>query len=192
MRVFIALELDPRTRRDLARAIQRLDDGARGVRWVRPEQLHLTLKFLGDVPETEVPEACDLLDELADSNDPFDMTVRGLGCFPEQGAVRILWAGLDEPTGRLERLQRDIEELFAGEGYQPEHREFMPHITIARVKEGAHHAALRERIAARGDFRGGISHVKEIVFFQSILGRDGAQYAPISRHVLGGADQLPD
>jgi len=194
VRAFVAIELEAPCRKALARMIERLDDGSPGLRWVRPEQLHLTLRFLGDIPELEAPEITDLLDELADSNDTFDIEVKGIGCFPAEGPERIIWAGLDEPDGRLARLQRDVAELFSGEGFKQEHRAFTPHITLARVKDRPPGGLdLRKRVSSvGGGFRGGISHVNEIVLFQSSLGRGGPKYLPLSRHILGGGDHFRD
>ncbi|MEE8169174.1 MAG: RNA 2',3'-cyclic phosphodiesterase [Phycisphaerae bacterium] len=186
VRCFVAIELDDGARASLARLQQRLDGGARDVRWVRVEQLHLTLKFLGDVDERDLSGISDMLAELADHHDPIDVQVRGAGCFPPRGAVRIVWAGLHEPTGRLEKLQADCEALFAGLGFKQEHRRFAPHVTIGRARPRDRGDAVRRRVEKQSGFEGGVVPVEEIVLFQSLPGRESVKYVALSRHTLGG------
>lgn len=185
LRAFIAIELDDALIRDLTTLRTRIDAGRAGVRWMTAGQMHLTLKFLGDLDERRLPELCRALTQIAAKHDPFEMRLTGAGCFPPCGTVRIVWAGLEEPTGRLASLQRDIEVGMAELGFPREHRGFAPHVTLARVRSARHAGPLREAVAAAANFAGGAMDVKEIVLFQSILSRDGASYVPLSRHVLG-------
>lgn len=185
IRTFLAVEFDDAFKRSLARLQSRLDAGGRGVRWMRPEEYHLTLKFVGDLEERDLPEICDLLTEMAVECKPFEMELKGAGCFPPAGGVRIVWAGLSEPTGRLAELQSRSEALFSGLGYKQEHRAFSPHVTIARVRDARRSQELRAAVGRHADFSGGTQAVDEVVLFQSILEREGPRYVAMSRHHLG-------
>ncbi|MCK6482598.1 MAG: RNA 2',3'-cyclic phosphodiesterase [Phycisphaerae bacterium] len=185
IRSFVAIELPDVARHDLSRLVSRLDSGVSGVRWIPANQMHLTLKFLGDIDERDLPMLCDLLSEAALECEPFHLSLRGAGCFPPSGPVRIVWAGLEEPTGRLARLHERCEALFAGLGFKQEHRAFRAHVTMARVKSARAGAEIRQRVAAHVDFAGATFDVDEIVFYQSLLERDGAKYVALSRHGLG-------
>lgn len=185
IRSFVAIELPDAAQRELSRLSARLDAGDIGVRWIPADQMHLTLKFLGDVDERDLPMLCDLLSEAAVECEPFDLSLRGAGCFPPRGPARIVWAGLEEPTGKLALLQERCEALFAGLGFKQEHRAFRAHVTMARIKSTRAGIEIRQRVAAHADFAGATFDVDEIVFFQSLLERDGARYIALSRHGLG-------
>lgn len=150
------------------------------------DHLHLTLKFLGDTDEADLPNICRALDECAAAPSPFEMQLAGTGVFPPRGSARIVWAGLQEPTGRRAGLQADLEELLAALGFKQEHRAFSPHITLARINDPKSGGAIHERVLGEAGFSGGSLHVDEVVLFQSLLSREAARYVALSRHVLGG------
>lgn len=146
LRTFIAIELDA-TLRD---ALRRLQDRLReqvspaSVRWVRPEGIHLTLKFLGDTPSDRVPEIQAALTEAAAGFGVFAVGVAGLGCFPNTRQPRVVWVGLDEPTGVLARLRDAVEARVAPLGFPTEKRPFSPHLTLGRVQRHATKSEVRE------------------------------------------------
>ncbi len=181
MRLFAAIELDPAIRERLVRVQQELGEFDRAIRWLSRDQMHLTIKFLGEVPDGDVPAVCDVLKEIAQETPAFDIDVRGLGCFPDRGGVRIVWAGLHEPSGALAECREHCEAMFAGLGFKQEHRGYAPHLTIGRVKESRRSAEIRRAIEERPDFAGGAQGVAEIVLFESYLKRAGAEYAPVCR-----------
>jgi len=117
----------------------------RAVRWVRPEAIHLTLKFLGDVPSAQTAQLSGMLDEAAGGHAPFECGVGGLGCFPDLRQPRVVWAGVSEPDGALTRLQHAVEAGAARLGYtrEPAEREFNPHLTLGRVARGVRGAEAR-------------------------------------------------
>jgi 2'-5' RNA ligase len=186
MRVFIAIELDRGIRQRLCSLQESLGIAGNGVRWLTPEQMHLTLKFLGEAPDEDIAGVCDALREIAEETPPFNFEVAGAGCFPKSGPVRIVWAGINEPTGRLAVCQQLYEDVFAGLGFKQEHRAFAPHLTIGRVRESALSPRLREAVTRHGDFRCGRQVVEEMVLYQSVLKREGAEYVSVCRCPLGG------
>ncbi len=146
VRTFIAIELDEELRTNLGRlqASLRQQISPRSVRWVRPEGIHLTLKFLGDTPQEKVPAIQDALAEATAAVEPFRFSVGGLGCFPNPRRPRVVWVGLQEVTGRLVRLRDAVEAHVAPLGSPTERRSFSPHLTLGRVQRHASKSEVRE------------------------------------------------
>ncbi len=149
VRAFIAIELDELLRHKLGDLQDRLraDLPPGLVRWVRPEGMHLTLKFLGDVPAAQVPEIAQAVQQACKEHAPFECTLSGLGCFPNTARPRVVWVGIEEPSGVLAVLQRDVDRTVSALGFEPEQRRFHPHLTLGRVKSRD-----REAVAALGEY----------------------------------------
>jgi len=149
VRAFIAIELDKR----LCNKLDDLQDRLRAdvppglVRWVHPEGMHLTLKFLGDIPAAQVPKIAQAVQQASQEHPPFECEVSGLGCFPDTTRPRVVWVGIQEPSGVLTALQRDVDRAVSALGFEPEQRRFHPHLTLGRVKSHD-----REAIAALGEY----------------------------------------
>jgi len=186
MRTFVAVELDESIRRGLSKLQDRLRQFDRAVRWVRPESIHLTIKFLGEVPDQQIADVCAGVDEAATASSGFEISVAGAGCFPPRGPARVVWAGLTEPTGRLAACQQACEQALGRLGFAPEARAFHPHLTLGRVKQASSGPDLRPAIERLADFGGGRQRVVELVLFESQLRREGAIYVPLHRARLTG------
>ncbi len=185
MRCFIAVELSESIRRAIGALQQRHAGVGTGVRWVHPEQIHLTLKFLGEAPEGDVAAIAAAIGEVAAKASPFAFGVRSAGCFPPHGSAKVFWVGVDEPTGALARLAAGIDGACAGLGYAPEQRAYTPHLTVARVKDFRAGHGVRDACRAEAGFDAGTQAVREVVLFQSILGGDRPKYVPMARVPLG-------
>ncbi|NLS78794.1 MAG: RNA 2',3'-cyclic phosphodiesterase [Chloroflexi bacterium] len=139
IRSFIAIALDQRA----VAALRQLQDalgrkpGTRAARWTAPGSIHLTLKFLGDVPADDIPVIAEALRERCSQHGPFRLVLAGLGCFPDVRQPRIVWVGLQGETAALLALQREVDQVMDQLGYPPERRPFSPHLTIARVHQSA-------------------------------------------------------
>lgn len=186
MRCFLAIELPAFVRDRLAALQRRLGSIDREVRWTRVDQIHLTLKFLGDVPDRQVPTVCQTASEVAGQYPPFDLEVQGTGCFPPRGPARIVWAGLAELPESLKESHRAIEKAYAELGFKPEDRPFHPHLTVGRVRDQRGSHLVRPAVDAEAAFRGGSFHVEGLVVFQSILDRAGPTYIPLAHARLEG------
>jgi len=185
VRLFLAFELSERVKEGLQVAQRRLAEFDRCVRWLRPEQMHLTVKFLGEVPDSEVEAVCAAAGEVAAGSAPFTMETAGFGCFPPRGRVRIVHAPVVGETRRLERSRDLCEEVLAGLGFAREERAFSPHLTVGRVKEDRTNGRLRQAVETIRPQR--VSQdVGELFVVQSVLSRGGAEYANIARHKLCG------
>lgn len=190
VRTFIANELSE----DLREALGLLQDRLRSqmprgsVRWVRPDGIHLTLKFLGDTPVEQVDQVKAALAEAATKAGPFRITVRGLGCFPNTRRPRVIWVGLEEPTGALQRLRDAVEARVAPVGFPTEQRSFSPHLTLGRVQRGASSSEVREigqRVAASTTGLVGEMEVFTVSFIKSDLKPSGAVYTTLLERELG-------
>jgi 2'-5' RNA ligase len=185
MRQFLAAELPGSVRRCVSDAQAGLRSMLQGWRWVRPEGIHLTLRFLGEVAE-ELDERARLAwGGVARACGPFRVRVSGVGRFPERGTPRVLWVGLEEiePGDGMARLATGLERSARELGWQPEPRPFRPHLTLARRVRGARPDGPPDEArvpAAEG-------WVRRIVLFRSRLDRSGARYTAMASFPLGGA-----
>lgn len=143
IRCFVAVELDDPLRRALADVQRRMRgriEKALGpdsrVQWVRPESVHVTLKFLGDVEESRIPDLEAALRRIAAAHPVGTIEVAGLGVFPDVRNPRVLWVGLREGSALIVRLAEAVDRAISEVGFPPESRPFSPHLTLARIKEG--------------------------------------------------------
>ncbi len=185
VRAFFAAEIDDGLRRELSSVIEDLDRVGAQVRWVRPENLHFTVKFLGDVPLAEVGSIAEAAGAVCAEHEPFAGQVRGVGPFPPQRRMRIVAARMAD-GGRLGAVRDDLEPFMEEFGVPPDGRGFKAHLTLGRVKgpRGVQElAAALDPYAAR-DF--GECYIEELTLFQSELSRSGPTYTPLARVPLGG------
>lgn len=188
MRCFLAIELPEEIQDQLARLQERLGAQVRGVRWTRTDHIHLTVKFLGEVPDRDIPSICELASTIAARYEPFELEIGQTGCFPPRGPARIVWAGIPDPPQSLNDCQRDCENGYAELGFKAEHRRYHPHLTIGRVKDPRANQDIRLAIENEGQFEAGRFQAEELVVFQSVLERSGPIYTVISRAPFTGGD----
>ena len=138
IRSFIAIELPEEAKEGLARLRKELErDEHKFVKWVDPGGIHLTLKFLGNIPSKRVTEITEAIKEAAQGISPFNLEISGLGAFPSIRQARVLWVGISGEVDKLSRLQKNIDSALAALGFAKEERPFVPHLTLARIREGA-------------------------------------------------------
>ena len=195
LRTFIAIELDEGLKDNLGRLQDRLREqmSPGSVRWVRPGSIHLTLKFLGDTPLDKVEEVNGALVEAAADASPFSFTVAGLGCFPNSRRPRVVWVGLLEPTGCLDRLRDAVEARVAPLGFPTERRSFKPHLTLGRVHRRASKSELAEIgavVAASSIGTVDEMAVSAVSYIRSDLKPSGAVYTTLIEAPLEGARGL--
>jgi len=188
VRAFIAIEFDDAIRRLLVQVQERLREAGCKVRWARAEQMHVTLKFLGEIDPATVEAVAEAMAHAAEAAAPFEVDVAGLGAFPPRGAPRVVWAGVEDPGGHIQRLQARLERRLERLGFERERRAFHPHLTLGRVKDRHGADRLRERIEGQPARRFGRQRIEELVLFQSELKPAGAVYTPLRRQRLGRED----
>ena len=168
MRLFVALTLPE----DVRLRLSALANGLPGARWVKPDNLHLTLRFLGELDNTL---AADVDDALAQIHTPrFDLTLNGVGHFGEGRKLRALWVGVDADT-ELMRLQEKIEQSRIRAGLPPEPRKFKPHITLARFKRNPG-ARLQDYLVEHNLLHAGPIAIESFELYSSFHSADGAIY----------------
>ena len=137
IRTFVAIELSDEIKRVLSELMESLrEKDIREVRLVRPEGVHLTLKFLGDIPVGKVDAVKEAL-SCVTSHAPFELDLDGTGVFPNERKPRVLWVGIKGDMAPLNALQSDVENALEGIGFRRERRDFSPHLTIGRIRDTA-------------------------------------------------------
>ncbi len=188
MRVFIAVEIDDGLREAAARAQEQLKSIG-GVKWVEPQNLHLTLKFLGEIEEGAVSRlANELTRELA-AMAPFRLGLDGAGVFPDERRPRVIWIGVEEGLEPLFALAQKVEGVCQALGFEAENRPFRGHLTLGRVREARLAAPADPSLQALAKERFGDQWVDHITMMQSTLTRSGPVYRPLHKLALGGARQ---
>lgn len=186
IRTFIAAEIPAAVKRDIARDLDRLRTLAPRVKWTQADNLHLTLRFLGDIPENDLEELFEALRDGLAGISPFVLEMTGVGAFPHWRHPRVVWAGCGEGAEDALALAAAVEDVCEDLGYERERRPFRPHVTLGRVKLPADAEGLEEAAAALAGRSYGYVDVDAAVVFMSDLRRTGPVYAPMARIELDG------
>lgn len=188
-RLFVALDPPEAVRRRIAAAVAALrraaGHAADEVRWGAPESLHLTLQFLGAVPEERIAELDGAVRAAAASSRPLQLEVRGAGGFPNARRPRIVWLGLAGDLDPLAALAAELGRRLTPLGFPPEPRPFSPHLTVGRARDGHGAAGLGGALAEAGQGEGITWRAAELVLFESHLEPTGARHEPLLRAPLG-------
>jgi RNA 2',3'-cyclic 3'-phosphodiesterase len=183
IRCFVAINLDKGLRRDLYHATEALRDIQCDVKWVPMENLHITLKFLGDTPEECIPKIGERLAAISGSHMPFRMKLHGAGIFPDRRRPRVVWIDILD-SGEFIKLYEKVEESLAIIGFQKDNRSFTPHLTIGRVRSPKGNASLVGMVEKLKENDFGIIEVEKISLMKSDLKPSGAQYTPVAEYYL--------
>lgn len=192
VRSFIAIELPEAVKLKLGEVQDQLRSRRSPARWVAPESIHLTLKFLGNITVGSIPDITDIMNEAAGAEVTFGLSVRGLGVFPDTRRVRVVWVGLEGEIGTLVRIQKHLDSGLETLGFAPETRPFTPHLTLARMRDDASPAgrqAVGDLVTATA-FEAGSFTVESLSLMKSQLTRQGAIYSrlaavPLARPPFG-------
>ncbi len=184
VRCFIAIELPPALKEEIAIRTEKVRRSGADARWVRADNLHLTLKFLGSVPEESLEEIKSALAGAARSHEGFRLRFRGAGVFPGRSRPRVVWIDVED-SGRLLALQKDIEEAMAALGYEAEDRPFSEHLTIGRLKSPKRRDILLRELDALAVEDFGELEVAEVALMRSTLRPGGAEYSKLFAAHLG-------
>ncbi|MEM9646671.1 MAG: RNA 2',3'-cyclic phosphodiesterase [Planctomycetota bacterium] len=178
IRSFIAIPLSKPVERSTAKLIRSLESAGDGIRWVPTDSLHLTLKFLGEVENTEVPSVCNGIRESCGVIDPFELQFVGTGGLPSRDRARVLHVGVKDPSGNLCRLVADLETRMADLGFKPEPRDYVPHLTLGRVRKGFRTPSddVMKKLASHEDTAWGDFVVDRVLLVASFLEKAGPSY----------------
>jgi 2'-5' RNA ligase len=191
MRCFIAIEAPEDIQDSLGRIQDKLRGGAGSdVKWTEPRNIHLTVKFLGDVNEPDLPKVCDAMSACALAAAPIELDVSGLGTFPESGPPRVVWAGVTGDVERLAKLVESVEQAIADAvGIAPERRPYHAHLTLGRCRSTRATERLTQAIDANRAASPGAFTADRLVLFMSELQRGGAVHTPMATAPLGKSDK---
>jgi 2'-5' RNA ligase len=187
-RLFVAVPLTEEASKAVAAVVERIRAGepeGRGVRWVRLDGLHLTLRFLGPTSETRVPDLAAAVAAVARDTPPFTVTIRGAGSFPPTGRPRTIWLDVRDGVEDLERLAKSLDDHLAKVGWERERRPFRAHLTLARadgVRAGPATVAALTEAAADLAIE---SPIDRVILFESITGTGRARYVERAEAALG-------
>jgi RNA 2',3'-cyclic 3'-phosphodiesterase len=186
-RTFVAVEINSPIRARAGELIAALQATSADVKWVEPHNLHLTLKFLGDVHQRDIAELCQAVSQGAAEVEPFELEVRGAGAFPTAARPRTVWLGATEGAKQMIALHDRVEDALAELGYRKEHRRFQTHLTIGRVRGGGPGIAeLGMLLGQQADVLIGRMNVSRVTVFCSTLTSAGPIYDVIGTAQLGG------
>ncbi len=183
MRTFIAVELKEEIKKKIEEVQAPLKKSGADVSWVKPGNIHATLKFLGEVPEDKIAMVFEGTAKALQGITGFALALKDLGCFPNLRRPRVIWIGVEKGKEELSEIARKIEEEMANIGFPKEKREFSPHLTIGRVKSPKNIEKLTEHIKTV-NFQTEEIEVKEVVVMKSQLNPAGAIYTPLKKILL--------
>jgi len=187
MRVFIAIDINEKVRKSLGDLQRQLTDKAgidrSDVKWVRPEVIHLTLNFLGEIEDEKAAEVCDIVKDVTAKHKNFEVNVETVGCFGGRNA-RVVWVGACEGNNELKLLQKDLEQKLVQAGWPQEEREFTGHLTLCRVKNPRAGAKLAQVAEQHKDFKAGVVTADSVCVYKSELTPTGPIYTVIGSYKL--------
>ena len=187
-RTFIALEIKENIKELLASVQQKIGSKTGGIKWVKPNNLHLTLKFLGPTPEDKIEDISAVLEKVAGGLARFNVFVSGLGAFPSINDPKVIWAGL-KADDVLYKLQKDLDISLESLGFAREKRSFSPHLTIGRVRDNMAKKKLRE-VFEQVRAETGSSKAENITFYKSDLMPEGPVYTGLKSIQLSNSLQV--
>ncbi|MGE5484503.1 MAG: RNA 2',3'-cyclic phosphodiesterase [Ignavibacteriales bacterium] len=186
IRCFAAVPLEPRLAAAVVSGTSALRASAAAVKWVEIENLHFTLKFLGEIPEPRVEAARRGVGRAVSGAAPFTLSLRGAGCFPSSGPPRVVWVGLSHGIDALAGLAARVEKELAREGFPGERRAFTPHLTLGRVRNPAGSGSLKAGVERLRETDFGAMEVDQVSLMMSRLTPEGPVYSPIEEWNLQG------
>ena len=189
VRLFVALLLSERVRAGLARVQAKLARTCEKVRWIPSEQLHLTVKFLGEVPESDVAAVSQAIARASLRAAPCTIQIASAGCFPSVDPVRIVWAGARDTPKALNQCVETVTSELAQIGFAPERRPWSAHITLGRVRDDRTGGRIRAAVDALS-FEAMKQPVEAVTLMSSVLAAKGPTYAIVSSESMGSGDSL--
>lgn len=187
-RTFIALEMNDALQRHLAGTIRQMAQALPGIRWVDPAGIHLTLAFLGELSDEQLAEATAATKSAAQRVRAFSYRLTGVGTFGSPRQPRVIWMGIEESSGVLQRLHRMLNQELEQRGFETETRPFSPHLTLARVKSPLTSTEQQRLQTLLAEKQSGSSQryaVQHINVMKSELLRSGARYTCLLACMLG-------
>ena len=179
IRAFIAIELPARIAQGLEKIQDGLKDETNKVAWVKPENIHLTIKFLGDIETNKIDSITKVLEDAAGNLSNFKISIKGIGAFPTIENPRVLWVGIEEDDTNISQLYNNLEHGLTALGFEKEQRTFKPHLTLGRVKFLKDKKLLKQRFEKMADINLGQFTAASLYLFESKLTPEGAVHTKL-------------
>lgn len=184
VRAFIALDISSDIKEKLSNLQKSLKDTDIKIRWVAPENIHITLKFLGNVEGNKISKIKNVLREVVEENEAFIIKFTGIGAFPHLHNPRVIWVGIEEGEAGLKKINQKIEEGLKKIKIKREGKEFQPHLTIGRMKSSFNKKIMIDLINKYKDEKWGEIVAEKITLYKSTLTAKGPVYSPLSVYYL--------
>ncbi len=184
IRAFIAINLPPPVKELASHIREQFRDCGRTIRWVDPKNVHLTIKFLGDIPKEKIESVGKAIEKAVENIQPFRMEIDGMGTFPNLRHPRVLWMGVKEPSETLVQMETRISSNLATLGFEREKKKFSPHITLGRVRSNEKKALISKLIQSLELPACPEINVKSVELFKSELKPTGAVHSVLGRFDL--------
>jgi 2'-5' RNA ligase len=179
MRCFIAIDISDDIKKSIAKVIENLGYKIKGIKWVDPQNIHLTLKFLGEIDDKKINLINERLSILSKRHSVFDVSISNVGGFPNLKNPKVLWVGIND-SEKLTNLYNELENALFEIGFGKENRKFSPHLTIARIKDKRDADLILRHIMEYKNYFFGEMKVCEIVLMKSTLKPSGAEYTKLN------------
>ena len=192
MRAFIAVEIDPKAKQKISEFISILKKSEADVKWATEDQMHLTLKFLGNIYKDKIQGISDAISTISNNFKSFTINFSEIGAFPNINHPRVIWLGINKGSESLKILNNKIESALEKLGFTKESRKFEPHLTLARIRSSKNISNLKKLIGEISCDIGNEMPIGKLILFQSKLNPKGAVYSVLLekflRNVNGAAD----
>lgn len=187
IRSFLAFELPLEIKNIVARVSGELRQSTLNARWVKVDNIHITLVFMGNVETEDIPEMGKGVQDVCQTTHPFDISLKGIGCFPNKHKPRVLWLGLDGDLEQMSTFRDALQKHLAGFGIKEEKRKFKPHLTLGRFRKPKKMDAQQDQaLSKHGDVSSSVCSLDELILFKSDLKPTGAVYTKLEAWPLTG------
>lgn len=187
IRSFLAFELPLEIKNIVARVSGELRQSTLNPRWVKVDNIHLTVVFMGSIETEDTPAITRVVREVCQTYGPFDISLKGIGCFPNRRSPRVLWLGLDGDLEPMSEFRDALQGHLKGFGIKEEKRKFKPHLTLARFRKPKKMGAKEDQLLSNyEDISSAVCSLKELILFKSDLKPTGAVYTKVESWPLTG------
>lgn len=184
IRAFIACEIPESVLENVSKAQEGLKSLDSDVSWTRVSGIHITLKFLGDIEEEYIDKIAAVIEEASKGQSPFEIVIKGSGAFPDFKNPRVIWIGVEDETKGLMHLQQPLNDGLKALGFEPDEREFRPHLTLGRVKGPRGKERLSAAVSELKEIKAGSFIVDRVILYKSELKPTGAVYTRLKEVIL--------
>jgi len=192
IRAFIAVEIDPLTRQKISKLISILKKSEADVKWAAEDQMHLTLKFLGNIDKGKIQRISDAISIISNNFKSFTVSFSEIGAFPNINHPRVIWLGIDKGSESLKILTDKIEVALEKLGFAKESRKFEPHLTLARIRSSKNFSNLKKLIGEISCDTENEMPINKLILFQSSLNPKGAVYSALLEKFLRNVNGIAD